>query len=658
MAPPPSKPSWLSPLPDDGTIWFIDCIKSGITLGSLPLNGPDADNYTDSKTGRYTIGRGEEVNIEISGDLSSRLHGVIDFFNIGSKSIDSTGQSDAGFPFYKDCSSTHGSYINKRKVPFGSKHVKIYDGDQFVFGVEVSDQKVDKKGNVSLSSTSVNSKSRIYIIRCEGADKEKYERQVGSISQRKQMHELNKKGSGISSSNVGDKVVDREEVEEVSWGFRDDAIDEESDEEEKSTRDSSSSSSSSLPDYLLNKQNSNQPTEHKTITTYFSKLETSSFLEKKYTSYKTSMAKLKNLQSETEKLLNKQDSGKEFTGGQEARLTQLQGLIVDSEQKVSEIEEELLKKIGATSSVVSGTGKKGRHVEDQYNDEDDDFYDRTLNTQQAAGTNKVETLDSLSLQHSTLKKALNILQSETLPNLQQNLKTLKRKKIIDEKAEDYDPIDSYMIENEIDKLEKDVKSCNSERKKVEENLEKCRRLLGVISNNKWKEEEEIKIEGGGKKRNIETIAELEKSQDDESSTNRDGKRQRVSQESEPVKTSLSSTPEMEESPKEKPMLPPPSSASTSNIKGPMPPPSASSKKGPMPPPSASNKKGPMMPARGPALPPASTTSNFKQPTKKKQEEKNMKPNPELSSKEVVWQAPSDQDGTGKTKLNLKFANRY
>ena len=79
--------------------WLLDCIRGGVLSGTFKFEAAQS---------RFVIGRGEESDIEVSGELVSRVHGVFHFM------APADTDEDGGFPFYMDNQSTHGTVLNKR----------------------------------------------------------------------------------------------------------------------------------------------------------------------------------------------------------------------------------------------------------------------------------------------------------------------------------------------------------------------------------------------------------------------------------------------------------------------------------------------------------------------------------------------------------------
>ena len=374
----------------------MDCIKGGVMSGTLKLSGDK---------GRLVFGRGEDVDVEITGELVSRVHGVLDFMG------KTGGVSEDGFPFFLDNQSSHGTVLNKRmrgtsegRVP-PLQHVKLFSGDILSFGcVPDADAKQDKL---------IGERERVYVIR--NIETDRFDRQLSAMVYRpRTVLKLGQQPSAAKAPNqqlLQQQNAGNKEVEEsgggVSWGFREDAVDDDEEEggggggDERHGHAPSSTSSRStddddneghqqdLPDYLKKSRfggassfalgggdpSSDSPFKHDELP---------SSLQGTHSTYLKKLLKLRNLKVEAERIEAKADSSDSGTlsSGQEARLQKLLSQISESDDEAKALEADIRHALGRAGDGKKGGGESGRRAKQPGEDgdrgeEDDDFFDRT-----------------------------------------------------------------------------------------------------------------------------------------------------------------------------------------------------------------------------------------------------------------------------------------
>jgi len=616
-------PEWARLPPKE---WTLVEIKGGVEMSKTPLH----------KRRSWLMGRAaDQVHIPMAHPSLSRCHARIAF--------------DAqGIPWLRDCQSTHGTFVNKKKLPPqavgtietnsnkpGSRGVMLYPGDVLQLGAS----------------------TRLYCV--EGPP----EFQRGSIrvvAPPKPRQSQTTTTTPIQG--VNDEEEEKEEEEHfVSWGI---SMDEAGDFAEKDeynaeavlARQQALENSDAIPD------------KHRKSWEKIAAL--------KY--------KLKNLLTESDRIRRK---GEDLTEGQERQLQRNQQRTQELQEKIEERERDLYDKLHPEQA--SGTKRKKRHHALYEDDDDDDFFDRTKDAsrQNDDEQQEGETEGSLKLKWKELQQRAKTKQlaldksSQRVERFQQRLDRLKADG--DDEAF-FAKNDLTLAQDQHQKILQDVDSVDQEKMET-------KRLLKIVNPRIVLRDEDE--DGASSLATTISMAPpprrkmiVDASEDasavmppPSSKTNSAVTETGLSQE---LKESATGSETVESSGF---MMPPPK---RKRVVGPAGPPSpdygdndqsadrqakeieketvdSSDTKS-----NNSSRKGKV---KGPSRPPAvmgtlaaltasaskgSKTSVATNSGESSSAEKHKEPAAKIDLKEDVWQAPKDQDGSGVTKLNAKFAGRY
>lgn len=189
---------------------YLEVIKNGVVVENMALP-------VDPKKSCVVAGRMEPLcDLVLAHPSISRVHAALQF-------------DVQGALFVHDLESTHGTFLNKKRLP-ANDFVRLHIGDVLVFGEstrlyavcgppELLPQEYDSLNLQKLREKSEN-------------------RQEKKAAQRKDLRRI---GGGGNGDDDG-----------ASWGFREDATEEDDDEDEDSDRDESEGGKEKLPDYLRN----------------------------------------------------------------------------------------------------------------------------------------------------------------------------------------------------------------------------------------------------------------------------------------------------------------------------------------------------------------------------------------------------------------------
>ncbi|CAI5727264.1 unnamed protein product [Peronospora destructor] len=429
---------------------YLEVIKGGIIIEQFQLPRLNGHSYV-------VVGRMESVcGLHLAHPSISRIHAALQF-------------DEKGALFLYDIHSTHGCYVNKKRV-VAEEYVQLHIGDMLVFGES----------------------TRLYAV-C--GPPELLPAEYESLNLVKFREKLDKKRE---IQNQDKQQEDRG----ASWGFREDAEEGgESEEEEDGAK-----CKEDLPDYLRNLKEDDQP--------YQSSVSQSQINEKDHRLYQqlqTRIRKMENIKLETSRILAKQNQLEGLSEGQ-------QNTLVRNEQRI----DTLMKEIDAlegrihakndqrtkTGGVSSTTGRKKRNINDElygYGSDEDDFYDRTKANQQkiAARKQKITGSTNASDVHTTTKIA-RAPKSEilTADSIQANVKKLEAElaKLYDEltaasitasdaqaareeskQEEQADPLDSFMAVATTQLYVKEVDMLTKRKNEVEMELKRQRQLLTVVT---------------------------------------------------------------------------------------------------------------------------------------------------------------------------------
>ncbi|PRW44332.1 Kanadaptin isoform B [Chlorella sorokiniana] len=310
-------PEWGGPA--EGIPYTLDILKTGQLLDTLRLG----------EQGHYTLGRAPNNDIVLDHPSSSRLHAVIQF------------RSRDGAAFLLDPGSTHGTYLNKQRIPAG-KHVPLRVGDQLRFGES----------------------TRLYVL---GGPDELMPQEGPSKEERMKQAAL----KAMAARRERDEQVSKAQMEAAlgggaSWGFGEDAINDDEDLDEVDWRA-----------YAATKGLSEKQQK---IADKIRKRE----------------ARVQHLQREIDKIKAKEKEMEELSAGQASTLVRNEQEIDKSMAEMEELEEQLQDSIrdaiGQRKRAAEAAGtkpkkKRRRDSDDEYegSSDDDTFYDRTSKAKPGAG---------------------------------------------------------------------------------------------------------------------------------------------------------------------------------------------------------------------------------------------------------------------------------
>ncbi|CAK4140040.1 unnamed protein product [Aphanomyces euteiches] len=387
----------------------LEVIKSGSIVDTIQL----------STKSFFVAGRMEPLcDLVLQHPSVSRTHATFQF-------------DRKGRLFLYDMSSTHGTFVNKKRIPAG-EYTQVHVGDVIVFGES----------------------SRIYTVL---GPPELMPEEYSSANLAKLRQKLDER-----------KQQQRDKEDEgISWGFGEDAVnesdeddDENDDEDDKKANSSvSKRSNTNLPDYLRNRQDANQ-------TPYVSKVTKDNVNlakdEKLYTRLQSKIQKMENLKLESTRIRAKQNVG--LTDGQQVALGtrsplnmpptamsgRCEGRIQALEEEIETLEAQLLAKHTQRTTqreLATTSKKKSQHAYDD--DSDDDFYDRTK------ATNNPSTAGTAAATRATTKPKVMTMESiqATLNGLRQDLASVEKEveklpdTATDSATETEDSLDAYMQES-------------------------------------------------------------------------------------------------------------------------------------------------------------------------------------------------------------------
>ncbi|KAL8006378.1 putative forkhead-associated (FHA) domain, SMAD/FHA domain superfamily [Plasmopara halstedii] len=291
---------------------YMDVIKGGVVVESLQLPCTNGRSYV-------LAGRMATVcDWTLAHPSISRTHAALQF-------------DQQGALFLYDIRSTHGCFVNKKRIPV-EEFVRLHIGDVLGFGES----------------------TRLYAV-CGPPEL------------------LPAEYESLNLEKFRERLKRKDDQREVSWGFKDDAEEEEGESEEETQK-----RNDDLPDYLRNLKEDDRP--------YTSSVSQSDVNEKDRRLYRqltTRIRKMENLKLEKSRILAKQNRLDGLSEGQqltlernEQRIETLHKEIDDLEAKIQAKNDERAK----TKSTGELRSRKRTNVNEElygYSSDEDDFYDRT-----------------------------------------------------------------------------------------------------------------------------------------------------------------------------------------------------------------------------------------------------------------------------------------
>jgi hypothetical protein len=352
-------------------------------------------------------------------------------------------------------------------------------------------------------------------------------------------------------------------------------------------------------------------------------------------------AKLANVELESERIDAKRDGEGGLSAGQEKTLAKNAATV---EKLKGEIEAAEAKHEEAGGAKPAAAKKAAKKRAEEAEVDDVDFYDKT-----GASRSKLdEAIAGGSLGFAELREIRAGLLGE-IAGKRKEAAALERRRGRFEPGEDDDELDAYEKSLKFAEAGEAVAKVGREEAELRGEVGKAEKLMDVIEAG-WRERERREEEGREKERKER---EMEKAEEEES-------RKRAAPP--PAEEEVS--------------MPPPPKKAREEVSMPPPPPPKPAKSPEMPPPPPKAVKGPAMPppAAGPKKPPAGSIAammaaqasgsvksvaaapagGLQAPAPKRKPAAPKEDEPQ----EDTWQAPKGQDGSGRTKLNEKFAGRY
>lgn len=363
-------------------------------------DGSIIDQFDVYKKGAYMFGRVELCDFVLEHPTISRFHAVIQF-------------KSNGEAYIYDLGSTHGTFINKNEVK-QKAYVELHVGDVIRFGHS----------------------SRLYIFQGP-ADLMPPETDLKSIRTAKIHQEMQDMEASLLRAKLEASLADG-----ISWGMREDAIEEAEDEIDEITWQT-------YKGQLTEKQ-------EKTREKVMKRLE-----------------KIAHMKKEIDAIRAKDIAQGGLTQGQQTQIARNEQRISQIMEELENLEETLNESI--RESLGARTGKttcgKRRGVteddEEDYLSDDDEFYDRTQkpSKKKSGESQSIETADSLLEKKEAILKDM----EDTRNLLLNEDKSVPKREV----AEEGDALDAYMssVSSELafdknDKLEKGLASLQAELDRV------------------------------------------------------------------------------------------------------------------------------------------------------------------------------------------------
>ena len=580
---------------------------------------------TDAST---TFGRAADVvTIPTLHESCSRVHARIAF--------DSTGT-----PWLRDLGSGNGTLVNGKRMPTASI------GKEVLGEAEIRRQREGSRGVVVYPGDTIKlgASTRMYCLN----GPEEFDR--GAIKARMEAAKiaaLNKKANGGDvDSGAGDEA-NAEKQDGVSWGMSDDPAEED---------DALAAATSAAPDRPI--QETDVPEKHRKL----------------FDNLRAKQHKLESALEESERIEAKAAHA-DLSDGQKSRLEQNRARINELRSKIEEAENELRERIWGSrarkkeSSLHSSSDRIGGD-----DDDIDDLYDKTASRKRGRDDDdgEVETEQSLAAKWKELIADWHKKKGESSA-MQRRVNHLASKVATAEAAGDED---AFFMRNDLDLVQDNYQKLMKALRNIEEELSEIEKLLRVVN-------AKLVVDRASSFVGLEADKPKPKT-----TAKPDGAMMPP-----PGSSSMPPPAMMAPPPPKRPstgasMMPPPSRP-VPNASISMPPPAMMvQRKGPaassadtsMAPPPPKRSK-PIGPPRGPGggggagggtL--AAIRSAVSKPSNGSSNSSSSRPKGigaapppsgfgrggtnSTDSKEDKWQAPSDQDGSGKTSLNKRFEGRY
>ena len=627
--------SWACP-PQHG--WSLDEIKQGNVVDTYSLNDIiqthcNSRNSDDDHCG-VTFGRIADdpslVDIVTSHESCSRRHARIAFDRDGT-------------PWLRDLGSGNGTFVNERRLPpeacgkeyassgasnnvnsnrKGSRGVMLFPGDAIRFGAS----------------------TRIYIL--EGP--EEFERDAIELKRK-----MNTAAAAASHAELTTPKNDQEAPPPptanhdagCSWGMADDLSDAGDTDQRFQVKDERTP----LPsiDSFFYSQNP--------------KYKIPTALIQLHSQLNAKMHKLQSIQTESQRILQKENMGVELTDGQRGQLAKNEERIVALEKEVANLKDRI--EDGMFRVIHPGKDRSKRPAEeDQYHsvdDDGDDFFDRTAPSKRQRNDDTAESEGSLIQKWKSLLEGHG--KQQLLATRALELCTRLQKQI-NSSAEDDD--DVFFLKNDLDLASNNLSKASRCAEMIEKELDVVEHLLKIV-NAKLVWDRRVGLIGTNIQKKEEALTE--------------GLAQNAPYMLNDDSIIMPPPPPSMMSPPPLLAAPQPSSHAEKRVLGPMRPPSRPDDgtfvdESYMPPPikldNAQRKKKPLGPSSTlavlkqastqpkPSPDPVSKNSAPHTNNVQDNDAQRMTSFNPFEKKKDEWKAPADQDGSGRTALHEKFKGRY
>ena len=578
--------------------WKLMEIKGGVQVGVYGLTKECV-----------LLGRAADVvDIGLHHESCSRLHARLAF-------------DETGLLWLKDLSSTHGTTVNKKQLPpesigktesnnnknrKGSRGVMVFPGDILQFGAS----------------------TRLFCL--EGPSE--FDR--GAIQAKLQQQKLQQQQQQPEEPTLPSKGNDQDEV---MWGMS----------MEDNGENETTMTTMSVSEALAKLDSSKIPDR----------------LRKEWERLTAKKHKLHNIQIESDRIVAKGGGGgvssSSLTHGQEKQLERNKERIEKLLQQVETMEDAFYQSMYPSQPKQT---RRRRRKQDAFHDIDD-VDDKTLDFQKRQSARDDETTETEESLVAKWKRywSLSKRQGQTLSVSQARVKELRQQLVEMQQQQQHDDgggddEDAFFVRNEFDLAMEEFDKANQSFQQTQRDLDDTERLVGIVTNHKLYTDR---------------------------TTGYIGKEKEEKEEKPPQETTttLSMPPPSPKLTTSKPPPPPPPTTATGaaapNDHMPPPPPLAPPKRSSS---SQTNQEPATKKAKtvlGPTAPPPqqrkgpvknstlsfltnslSSSSSSSSVAATDNNNNNKKKDSSLDGKHDDWRAPKDQDGSGYTKLNAKFAGRY
>ncbi|KAL9188345.1 hypothetical protein ACHAXT_006723 [Thalassiosira profunda] len=614
-------PTWSRP---PHHAWRLEEIKQGHVVASHSLNDIlKSHSATDNCS--ITFGRMDEptiVDVVTAHESCSRLHARIAF--------------DAnGTPWLRDLGSGNGTYVNEKRMPpeacgkgepatsrKGSRGVVLYPGDAIRFGAS----------------------TRIYIL--EGP--EEFEREQIKLKQKMKAIETAADTSEIAAGKKEEVESAKANDDGCGWGMSDDTPVEQ-EEKAQSARNHSDLPLPSIDSFFFS-----------------GKHKISDNLHKLHGQYNTKMHKLQSIQTESQRIAAKGNMGVELTEGQRGQLAKNQSRITELEKNVADLQEKLE---DGMHTAIHGKDRinKKRKDEAHYGGDDDDvddFFDRTASSKRQRKDEGAQSEQSLIAEWKSLLEDRAKHQRKVARALERS-EALQRQ--IDNSKEDDE--DAFFLQNDLSLAKDTWSKATNTLEETEKELDEAEQLLRIVNPKLlWNREEGLIGTDIEEKRKPAPYEEIAKAEESDSLMMPPPPPPPVAETAETLLMPPPPPTMMAPPPPPKPKSPEPAGemAPPTDTRG-MPPP-AEPKGAAEPDMKKKRQLGPMRPPARVQGTLAALTQAMSQPAQAREQPNQsasqqggtnaQKPAVAFDPKKDVWQAPADQDGSGRTALHDKFKGRY